>query len=61
MFSIYLAKAGQGGSKITFGAYNVQKFAQEGLGEKDVTWIETDPENLNYWSLPLSSNAMIMG
>ena len=28
IFSIYFAKKGQPGSKITFGGYNVEKFAQ---------------------------------
>ena len=50
IFSFYLSKNGQDGSKITFGGYNTQKFAKEG---KEVKWLETDQENNNYWSLPM--------
>lgn len=56
VFSIYFAKKGQPGSKITFGGYDVERFAQRGLKEQDVAWMDTDPENKNYWSMPITNN-----
>ena len=50
IFSFYLSKNGASGSKVTFGGYNAEKYAKEG---KDIRWLETDPENNNYWSLPM--------
>lgn len=61
VFSMYFAKKGQPGSKITFGGYNVENFAQKGLKESDVAWIDTDPENRNYWSLPITNNQVKLG
>lgn len=61
IFSIYFAKKGQPGSKITFGGYNVEKFAQQGLKEQDVAWLDTDPENKNYWSLPITNSQVQLG
>lgn len=50
IFSFYLSKGGQAGSAVTFGGYNAEKFAKEG---KDIQWLDLDPENNNYWSLPM--------
>lgn len=61
VFSMYFAKKGQSGSKITFGGYNVEEFAQKGLKESDVAWIDTDPENKLYWSLPITNNQVKLG
>lgn len=61
IFSMYFAKKGQSGSKITFGGYDVEKFAQQGLKDTDVQWIDTDPENKNYWSLPFTNNKVYLG
>lgn len=61
VFSMYFARKGQEGSKITFGGYNVEKYAQPGLKEQDITWIDTDPENKNYWSLPITNPSIRLG
>lgn len=50
IFSFYLTKNGASGSKVTFGGYNAEKYGKPG---KDIRWLATDPENNNYWSLPM--------
>jgi hypothetical protein len=61
VFSFYLTKKGQDGSKITFNGYDVQKFAKNGLTEKDISWISIATENPSYWSIPLSEQSIRFG
>ena len=61
VFSFYLTKNGNQGSKITFDGYNLEKFGKKGATEADVTWISIDPENQSYWSLPLSEKKISLG
>jgi len=42
VFSFYLTKKENAGSKITFGGYDLAKYSKTGLGEKDVAWIDID-------------------
>jgi len=37
-----LTKNEKPGSILTFGGYNVEKFAKEGLKESDVKWFDID-------------------
>ena len=40
MFSIYLANDDKIPGKIAFGGYDVSKYAQKGLTDKDITWAD---------------------
>lgn len=46
MFSIYLSNDGQSPSDITFGGYNLHKYAKKG---KDLKWFDQS-SNDNYWA-----------
>ena len=61
IFSFYLTKNANPGSKITFGGYDVSKYAKNGLAEKDIMWIDIDQENMNYWSLPMNGDQIRFG
>jgi hypothetical protein len=41
---------------LTFGGYNVEKFAKEGLKESDVKWFDIDKANMQYWSIPMGGD-----
>lgn len=56
VFSFYLTKNGKAGSAVTLGGYDLNKFA---AGE--ATWVNTDAENRNFWSLPMESNEVRLG
>ena len=36
--------------KITFGGYDLNKYAKKGLGEKDIFWAD-QAKNENYWAI----------
>jgi len=40
MFSLYLSNNEKVPGKITFGGYDLDKFAKKGSAEKDVFWLE---------------------
>jgi hypothetical protein len=42
VFSFYMTKNENQGSKITFGGYDVSKYAKSGSSEKDVAWLDID-------------------
>jgi len=56
VFSFYLTKNEKPGSTLTFGGYNIDKFAKDGLKESDVKWFDSDKENMQYWSIPMGGD-----
>jgi len=56
-----LTKNEKPGSILTFGGYNVEKFAKEGLKESDVKWFEIDKQNMQYWSIPMGGDQISLG
>jgi len=50
LFSIYLSNDTKKKGKITFGGYDVAKYAKKGLGEKDVFGAD-QAKNENYWAI----------
>jgi hypothetical protein len=52
IFSFYLTANGGEGSALTFGGYDVEKFAKKG---SKLRWIPIDAENSNFWSLAMAS------
>jgi hypothetical protein len=49
IFSIYLSNKENVKGQMTFGGYDLPKFAKAGLGEKDVKWVEQS-RNEEYWA-----------
>jgi hypothetical protein len=41
IFSFFLTKSGAG-SKVTFGGYDLKKYAKAGIEKKDIRWMEID-------------------
>jgi hypothetical protein len=48
---VMTANGGEG-SALTFGGYDVEKFAKKG---SKLRWIPIDAENSNFWSLAMAS------
>ena len=61
VFSFFLTKNEKPGSILTFGGYNVEKFAKEGLKESDVKWFDIDKQNMQYWSIPMGGDQISLG
>lgn len=49
-FSIYLSNDFKSKGKITFGGYNLEKYAKKGSTEKDIFWAD-QARNEQYWAI----------
>lgn len=54
MFSIHLGKGDGSQGMLTFGGYDLDKYARSGLTKNDIFWGKTQ-QNEDYWTLPLES------
>lgn len=50
MFSIYLSNDFESKGKITFGGYDLDKYAKKGSTEKDIFWAD-QARNEQYWAI----------
>lgn len=50
MFSIYLSNDPKVKGKVTFGGYDLPKFAKKGASENDVMWFDQSA-NEQYWAI----------
>jgi len=50
MFSIYLSNDPKVKGKVTFGGYDLPKFAKKGSQESDVAWFDQSA-NEQYWAV----------
>jgi hypothetical protein len=48
IFSFYLTKNGKEGSFLTMGGYDVNRF-----GKGELNWLNIDPDNKNFWAIPM--------
>lgn len=50
MLSVYLSNDPKVKGKISFGGYDLKKYAKKGSTEKDVFWADQAP-NEHYWAV----------
>lgn len=61
MFSMYLSNKAEEPGKITFGGYDIAKFAKQGSQEKDIFWSDLAHARTYFWTLRMGPLAFADG